>query len=325
MSPRRARVLRISVTDRCNLRCVYCMPEEGVPLLAPADLLTYEEIELVARAAMAAGVRRLRLTGGEPLARRGVPDLVAKLARLHPDDLAMTTNGLLLAESARALKDAGLRRVTVSLDTLRPERFERIARRPGLDLALAGLDAARLAGLEPVKVNVVVVRGLNDDEIEDFVRFGERRRLEVRFIELMPAPGLSPECKDLGAWRPALYVRGEEIRARIEAAFGPMAREEGAAGVADVFRLASGARVGLITAMSEPFCDGCERLRLSSDGRLKICLFDRGGVDVRKALREDGAGVEELTALVRKVLAEKAEWTRGDLAALMSDMPKVGG
>lgn len=167
-----AKVLRISVTDRCDLRCVYCMPESGLTLVRPSDLLTYEEIETVARAAMTAGVRRFRVTGGEPLVRRGIEALVEKLARLDPDDLALTTNGLHLGEKAAALKAAGLRRVTVSLDTLRRDRFETIARRTGFDLILEGIDAAQRAGLSPLKINTVVIRGVNDDEVAEFVRFG---------------------------------------------------------------------------------------------------------------------------------------------------------
>ncbi|MCJ7485856.1 MAG: radical SAM protein, partial [Candidatus Aminicenantes bacterium] len=190
------KVLRISVTDRCDLRCVYCMPETGVSLVPMADMLTYEEIAAVARAAMARGVRRFRLTGGEPLARRGVLSLVGLLSRLGPEDLAMTTNGLRLAECAAGLKAAGLKRVTVSLDTLRRDRFETITRRTGFDRIFEGLDTARAAGLVPIKVNTVVIRGVNDDEVLDFVRFAEKENVEVRFIELMPTSGLSPECKE---------------------------------------------------------------------------------------------------------------------------------
>jgi cyclic pyranopterin phosphate synthase len=274
---------------------------------------------------MAAGVRRFRLTGGEPLARRGVAALVRLLAGLEPDDLALTTNGLRLAELAAELKAAGLVRVTVSLDTLRRERFERIARRPGLDRILAGIAAARKAGLAPVKVNTVVIRGLNDDEVPDFVRFARAERIEVRFIELMPTSGLSPECKELGSWRPALFVKGEEVRARIEAAFGPLAREPGADGVAAAYRLGDGTRLGFITPLSDPFCGGCERLRLGPDGRLRVCLFDRAGADLRRALREDKAGPAELEALIAAAFAAKATWERGAVERLSSDMFRIGG
>ena len=320
-----SKVLRISVTDRCDFRCVYCMPESGVTLVTPDDLLSYEEIETVARAAMGAGIRRFRLTGGEPLVRRGIEALVGKLARLGPDDLALTTNGSHLAEAAATLKAAGLRRVTVSLDTLRRERFESITRRSGLDKVIEGISAARRTGLEPVKINMVVIRGVNDDEIPDFVRFAERERVEVRFIELMPTSGLSSECKELGSWRPALFVKGEEIRRTITASFGPLEARPDADGVARIYRTASGARLGLITPVSEPFCAGCERLRLSADGRLRLCLFDKEGIDVKSVLREGRPGSRGLAALLRTARRDKKKWERGSLAALSSDMFKIGG
>ena len=320
-----AKVLRISVTDRCDLRCVYCMPEAGVALVPMAEMLTYEEIAAVAGAAMAAGVRRFRLTGGEPLARRGVASLVRLLAGLGPDDLALTTNGLRLAELAAELRAAGLRRVTVSLDTLRPDRFEKITRRPGLERVLAGITAARAACFTPLKINIVVIRGLNDDEIPGFVRFAREEGLEARFIELMPTSGLSPECKELGSWRPALFVKGEEVRARVEEAFGPLVREPAAGGVAAAYRLGDGTRLGFITPLTEPFCRGCERLRLGPEGRLRICLFDRAGLDLRRALREAKAGPAKLEAIIRTAFASKATWERGALEALSSDMFRIGG
>jgi cyclic pyranopterin phosphate synthase len=301
------------------------MPESGVPLVPMDDILTYEEIALVARAALGLGVRRFRLTGGEPLARRGLAALVGQLAALGPDDLALTTNGLRLAESAAELKAAGLRRVTVSLDTLRRDRFETITRRTGLDRVFAGLEAAMAAGLGPVKVNTVVIRGLNDDEVLDFVRFADKEGLEVRFIELMPTSGFGSECKELGAWRPALSVKGGEVRARIVEAFGPLERLPDAEGVADAYLLKGRTRLGFITPLSEPFCRGCERLRLGPDGRLKICLFDRGGIDLRRALRRDKAGPREVEDILREALAAKAAWERGDLEGLTSDMFRVGG
>jgi cyclic pyranopterin phosphate synthase len=320
-----AKVLRISVTDRCDLRCIYCMPEAGVTLVRPADLLTYEEIEAVARAAMEAGFRRFRVTGGEPLVRRGVVGLVEKLARLGPEDLALTTNGLHLGEMADALKAAGLRRVTVSLDTLRKARFETISRRTGFERIFAGIEAARRAGLSSVKVNTVVIRGVNDDEVADFVRFAERENVEVRFIELMPTSGLSPECKELGSWRPALFLKGAEIRERIVEVFGALEVIPGADGVAKVYHLKSGARIGFITPLSDPFCRGCKRLRLSADGRLRLCLFDKEGIDMRKALRQGRAGIDAIAGLMRASLLEKEKWERGSLDALSSEMFKVGG
>jgi cyclic pyranopterin phosphate synthase len=301
------------------------MPESGVTLVPPADLLTYEEIEVVARGALAAGIRRFRITGGEPLVRRGLESLVEKLARLEPDDLALTTNGINLARHAAGLKAAGLRRVTVSLDTLRRERFETITRRTGFERIFEGLAAARAAGLAPLKINTVVIRDLNDDEPPDFVRFGERERIEVRFIELMPSSGLGPECKELGTWRPALFVKGGEVRAQVEEVFGPLEPVGGTDGVADVFRTRSGARIGFITPVSDPFCAGCGRLRLGPDGRLKLCLFDKGGLDIRRALREEKAGPAQIESLLRTALETKKTWDRGELEGLQSDMFKVGG
>ncbi|HSQ78974.1 MAG TPA: GTP 3',8-cyclase MoaA [Candidatus Bathyarchaeia archaeon] len=319
------KVLRISVTDRCDLRCIYCMPESGVALVPMGEMLSYEEIALVARAAMAAGVRRFRLTGGEPLARKGVAALVRLLAALGPDDLALTTNGLHLAEAAADLKAAGLGRVTVSLDTLRADRFAAITRRTGLERILAGIAAARAVGLEPVKVNTVVIHGVNDDEIADFVRFAERERLELRFIELMPTSGLTTECKELGAWRPSLFVKGAEIRDRIAEAFGPLERLETTGGVAEMYRLEDGTRVGFITPVSEPFCRGCERLRLGPDGRLRICLFDRAGVDLRRILRRGGNPAAGLEAVFKGAFEAKATWERGAIESLSSEMFKIGG
>jgi cyclic pyranopterin phosphate synthase len=322
---RNGKVLRISVTDRCDLRCIYCMPESGVTLVSPGDLLTYEEIERVAAAATKVGVRRFRITGGEPLVRRGLEQLVKKLARLQPDDLALTTNGLHLGETAATLRAAGLKRVTVSLDTLRPDRFETITRRTGFARLGEGIDAARRAGLKPIKINMVVIRGINDDEIGAFVRFAEREKVEVRFIELMPTSGLSPECKELGSWRPALFVKGDEIRERLAADSGPLTSDPNRDGVAKVYRTKSGTRLGIISPISDPFCGGCERLRLSADGRLKLCLFDREGMDIKKAIRENGASDDDLTALLKAALGEKERWERGSLALLSSEMFKVGG
>jgi cyclic pyranopterin phosphate synthase len=322
---RSSRVLRISVTDRCDLRCVYCMPEAGVTLVPMADMLSYEEIAVVARAAMGAGIRRFRLTGGEPLARRGVVALVGLLSGLRPDDLALTTNGLRLAEFAADLKAAGLMRVTISLDTLRRQRFEAITRRKGLDRIFAGLEAARAAGLAPVKINTVVIRGVNDDEIPDFVSFAGKEGVEVRFIELMPTSGLTAECKELGSWRPALFVKGEEVRDRIARAFGPLERLPDDGGVAEAYLVEGRTRLGFITPVSGPFCLGCGRLRLGPDGRLRICLFDRSGVDLRKALREEKAGTAVLEAMFRMAFASKATWERGAMESLSSDMFKIGG
>jgi cyclic pyranopterin phosphate synthase len=216
-------------------------------------------------------------------------------------------------------------RVTVSLDTLRRDRFEAITRRTGSVRILAGLDAARAAGLSPLKVNTVVIRGVNDDEVLDFVRFAEKEGVEIRFIELMPTSGLSPECKELGSWRPALFVKSEEVRTRIAEAFGPLEPVPDSDGVPDVYLVGGRTRVGFIAPVSEPFCRGCERLRLGPDGRLKICLFDRGGIDLRKALREDKAGPAEIAVILRAAFEAKTTWERGAIESLSSDMFRIGG
>ena len=320
-----ASVLRISITDRCNLRCIYCMPEAGVKLARHQELLSYEEISLIAHAALLAGITRIRITGGEPLVRKGIENLVMSLDRLCPEDLALTTNGLLLPQFAAKLKAAGLCRVTISLDTLRANRFARIARREGLKQVLDGIEAAIKNGLSPVKVNTVIIRGINDDELPDFVNFARELNIELRFIELMPTSGFRPECKELGEWRPGLVLPGAEIKNRIEEKFGPLQPLDSEGSVAQVYELANGARIGLITPVSEPFCKDCRRLRLSSEGRLRLCLFDQTGVDLKKALREQGADVRQLVEIFKQALKAKQTWERGDIEGANYDMFRVGG
>jgi cyclic pyranopterin phosphate synthase len=307
--------LRVSVTDRCNLRCVYCMPPEGVPWRPHADILRYEEIEIVVRAAAELGVSKVRLTGGEPLVRPGVTELVRKCARVPGvDDLAMTTNGALLARYATELADAGLQRVNISLDTLRPERFARITRCGRLEDVLAGIEAARRAGLTPIKFNVVVVRGLNDDEVVDLARQTVEAGWNVRFIELMPVGngGLVDEN-----WRTRV-VTAAEIRREIETALGPLepAKMSVGGGPARYYRL-PGARgtLGFITPISEHFCTRCNRLRLTADGRLRPCLLSEREIDLRTPLRQ-GADAAQIKALILQAIECKPpehrldEWQR---------------
>jgi len=278
------KTLRISVTDRCNLRCVYCMPAEGVPWLARQDLLTYEEIIEVARAALQLGVREFKLTGGEPLLRRDLPDLAARLRSLPGcHEVSMTTNGLLLAPQARALRDAGVHRITVSMDTLDADRFRQITRTGELAKVWEGIRAAEEAGLGPIKLNVVVMRGVNLDEVDRFAALTLRDPRTVRFIEFMPLADSKLLHGDQDS-----FVPFAEIRARIEATHGPLqdADRDRGSGPARVFRLAGAAgRVGFIHAMSQPFCSTCNRLRLTPDGQLRSCLFDGGEVDLRPWLR----------------------------------------
>ncbi|MGI6207666.1 MAG: GTP 3',8-cyclase MoaA [Anaerolineae bacterium] len=292
--------LRVSVTDRCNLRCLYCMPEEGVPLKSHADILRYEEIARVVRLAAELGVTKVRITGGEPLVRPGLPELVRMLAGIPGlTDLALTTNGILLAEQAQALAQAGLRRVNVSLDTLRPERFAQITRRGRHQDVLDGIAAAQSAGISPIKVNVVAIRGLNDDEVADFARLTLSENWHVRFIEVMP----------LGEgrhWTGNGFIPASEIRQRIEAKHGPLqALPADPRGPARTYQLEGAAgTIGFITPVSAHFCATCNRLRLSADGKLLACLLQGGELDLRAALR-NGATDEELRALLTQAAAGK--------------------
>lgn len=295
--------LRISVTDRCNLRCVYCMPPEGVPWRSHEEILRYEEIELIVQAAASLGISKVRLTGGEPLVRLGVVELVRMLARIPGiDDLAMTTNGTLLARYAAELAQAGLKRVNVSLDTLQPERFRQITRHGDLSAVFEGLAAAREAGLVPVKVNMVVVRGLNDDEVVDFARLTLKDDWHVRFIELMPLGANA-------AWAGDGYVSVGEVRRRIEAGLGELAPAKVGVGngPARYYRLPEAVgTIGFISPVSEHFCYQCNRLRLTADGRLRPCLLSDYEIDLRTPLRH-GAGLTEVKELLVHSIRAKPE------------------
>jgi cyclic pyranopterin phosphate synthase len=293
--------LRVSVTDRCNLRCVYCMPPEGVPWRPHEEILRYEEIETAVRAAASLGISKVRLTGGEPLVRKGLVDLVAMIARIPGiDDLAMTTNGILLARYAKELKAAGLKRVNVSLDTLRPERFRCITRLGELSDTLEGIAAAKEAGLVPVKVNTVVIRGLNDDEVVDFARLTYAPDWHVRFIEVMP-------LGDNADWAGNGYVPLGEARERIERELGELipAKLGVGGGPARYYRLPGAeGTVGFITPISEHFCYQCNRLRLTADGKLRPCLLSDQEIDLRTPLRR-GAGVAEIRELLLEGIESK--------------------
>lgn len=316
--------LRISVTDRCNLRCVYCMPEEGVPSCSHDDILRYEEIERVVRAAAALGIRKLRLTGGEPLVRLGIVDLVRALARIPGiEDIAMTTNGILLSRYAVPLAAAGLRRVNVSLDTLRPERFRAITRWGNLEATLAGIAAAFAAGLEPVKINTVVLRGQNDDEVIDLARQTLEARWHVRFIEWMPV-GATAQEQD---WRTHV-VAAAEIRTRLEAELGPLipASVDGA-GPARTYKLPDAAgTLGFISAVSEHFCASCNRLRLTADGKLRPCLLAADELDLRTPLRQGADEAEIQTLLLEAVRAKPRGHHLADDAWVQDRaMAQIGG
>jgi GTP 3',8-cyclase len=283
--------LRISVTDRCNFRCVYCMPEEGMQWLPRDEILSFEELTRLARIFVEAGTRTIRLTGGEPLVRRDLPVLARMLRGLHPDlDLSLTTNGFLLRRDARALADAGVTRVNVSLDSLRAERFARITRRDCLGTVLDGIAAAREAGLTPVKVNCVVVRGFNDDEVLDFARMAREQGVHVRFIEFMPLDAS-------GEWGRDSVVPGEELLEAAETEFPLRGRDNGHDPAAR-FDFADGApgSLGFINSVSAPFCSRCNRVRITADGQLRTCLFSITETDLRTPLRSgmDDAGLERV-------------------------------
>lgn len=301
---REIRDLRVSLTDRCNLRCVYCMPEM-MQFKPTGELLSDDEILLVLRVAAELGVRKVRLTGGEPTVRHGLVDLVRRIAAINGiSDIAMTTNGVMLGRLAQPLADAGLGRVNVSLDTLDSEQFHRITRWGRLDDVLAGLDAAEHAGLSPIKINAVVVRGFNDAAAPDLARLTIERGWHVRFIEMMP-------FGTVAGFQTSAYVSSEETMGRIQAALGPL-RPLDTSGYdpARTYRL-DGAHgtLGFISSVSQPFCAQCGRLRLTAEGRLRLCLLRDDEVDLRAPIRA-GASYDELKAQFAAA-AFKKPWGHG--------------
>ncbi|HEY5257689.1 MAG TPA: GTP 3',8-cyclase MoaA [Candidatus Baltobacteraceae bacterium] len=315
--------LRVSVTDKCNLRCVYCMPEGGLEWLKRDRILSYGEIVAIVRAAATVGIRSIRLTGGEPLLRPRLHELVRAIAAIPGiDDLSLSTNALLLADRIDDLAAAGLQRVNVSLDTLRPDRFETIARRPGLDAVLAGIDAAIARGLTPVKINVVVMRGQNDDELAAFADLAYRLPVAVRFIEVMPVH------ENLGM-QADTYISADEIleRLRADTTLAPVPGPRGN-GPARYFA-APGARgsVGVISPLSHDYCERCNRVRLTADGRLRLCLFGDHDVDLQTPLRA-GAGQTAIADLLRGAMLIKPERHHlklGEPASRMRALSEIGG
>jgi GTP 3',8-cyclase len=295
--------LRISLIDHCNLRCVYCMPLSGLQFARPDDLLSPAEIERVARAALAVGFRKMRLTGGEPTLRPDLLDIVERLGRLPElHDLAMTTNGILLPRLAHRLVDAGLRRVNVHIDTLHPGRLQRMMRFGTVQEIWAGIEAAEAAGLRPIKLNVVVTRGYNEEDVTEMARLTLTRDWHVRFIELMPLGG--GECARLAV---SQFVSNTDTRRRIEEALGPMALlpDQHPSDESQNFR-AAGARgvVGLISPVSRPYCGNCNRMRLTADGKFHLCLLNDDEIDLRGALRA-GAGDDVIQNLLLRAVAAK--------------------
>ena len=292
--------LRISVTDRCNLRCIYCMPVEGIRLIPHGDILTYEEILTVAKAAGELGINKIRITGGEPLARSGLLKLIQMLAQIDAiDDISLTTNGVLLSHYAAELKSAGLRRVNVSLDTLKQDKFEFITRsKDSLGNVLEGIEAARSVGLNPVKINVVVMSGINDDELLDFAAKTINDGWHVRFIELMPSTGTSTIASQ---FVPVSEMRKRlELLGKLEACLPSVGN-----GPAKYFRFPhANGTIGFITLVSEHFCFHCNRLRLTADGKLRPCLLADYEIDLKSPLR-NGISSDGLKQLIEEAVANK--------------------
>jgi cyclic pyranopterin phosphate synthase len=325
---RTVRDLRISVTDRCNFRCLYCMPEEGMQWLPRQEILTFEEIERVARVCVERfGFDGIRLTGGEPTVRAHLPVLVEKLARLRVGgdgeavDLAMTTNGASLSLLAADLKSAGLRRLNISCDSLRPERFLAMTRRDALDKVLDGIDAALEAGFGPVKLNVVLVRGVNDDEIVDLATFGRERGVIVRFIEFMPL-----DASD--EWGRDRVVPGDEVVAAVDAVYPLAAVPERGDQPAERFVYGDGrGEIGVIASVSRPFCGSCDRVRLTAEGQFRNCLFAVRETDLRAILR-GGGSEDDLAAAIEADVGRK--WAGHSIGQVhfikpVRSMSQIGG
>ncbi len=293
--------LRISVTDRCNIRCFYCMPEDGVKYMPREEILTFEEIERFVHVAVSLGVTKLRVTGGEPLVRKDLPVLIRKLASIPGvKDLALTTNGVLLARHAEALYEAGLRRLNVHLDTLDRERFQRITRRDDLDQVLEGLETAQRLGFGPIKINAVAVKNLVEPDVVPLARYGREHGIEVRFIEFMPLDAQ-------GLWARDSVLTASEIIETLSREIAPLVEipDRDPRAPATEYSFADGVgRVGFIASVSRPFCLNCNRIRLTSDGKLRYCLFAIEETDVKTLLR-NGALDDEIAATIRATVHKK--------------------
>ncbi|HEX6126470.1 MAG TPA: GTP 3',8-cyclase MoaA [Pyrinomonadaceae bacterium] len=322
---RTIRDLRISVTDRCNFRCFYCLPNGEPPLARKATILTFEEITYIAEIFVSLGIEKIRLTGGEPMLRRNLEDLVAKLAKLKPQlkDLALTTNGFDIPKKAEALKQAGLDRMTISLDTLDTHRFREITGVDNLEQVFEAIEVAKQYGFEPVKLNAVIVRGVNDDELVDFARFARNNGVEMRFIEYMPL--------DSGHdWDRSKVVPGREIFEKINAAY-PLLLKEASRGseTAWKYKFADGepGGIGIIAPVTEMFCGQCSRIRLTADGQIRTCLFSTVEHDLRDYLRS-GATRAELVEFIQHVTLKKEPRHRindADFVPASRTMSFIGG
>jgi cyclic pyranopterin phosphate synthase len=319
--------LRVSVTDRCNLRCTYCMPKEGLSRIGHDDILRYEEIHRIIRIAAGIGITKVRITGGEPLVRRGVAEFIASLHTIPElKDLSLTTNGVLLEGCAEGLFAAGIRRINISLDSLNAEKYARITRGGELQAVLRGIRKARETGFSPIKINVVAIKGFNDDEILDFARLTLENPYQVRFIELMPLGRAGIENN-------GRYLSNAVIRERIETMgrLEPVAgRGNGIDGPAQIYRLAdSTGEIGFISPVSRHFCNTCNRLRLTADGHLRTCLLSDDETDLKTPLRS-GCADAAIQELIRGAISRKPE--QHDMACgeshikkCMKEMPEIGG
>ncbi|MEW5746242.1 MAG: GTP 3',8-cyclase MoaA [Nitrospirota bacterium] len=314
--------MRISIIDRCNLRCVYCMPSEGVKPVQHKSILSYEEILRVVRIAARLGVRKIRITGGEPLVRKNLVYLIASLSSINGiEDISLTTNGLLLKKLARPLAEAGLKRVNISLDSLDSERYKEITRGGSITNVLEGIQEAEHAGLLPIKINMVPLRGLNDDEIEEFARLTMRTPYHVRFIEFMPIG-----ARDL--WSKEKYISTDEIKQRVEtiAPLAPVRARK--AGPARYFRFTDAPGViGFISPLTHHFCGSCNRLRLTSDGKLRPCLFSETEIDLKSAMRDDASDseIERLLRLAVEVKPQGHSLEHEKSIVRLKPMSRIGG
>ena len=313
--------LRVSITDRCDLRCTYCMPEDGLKWIDNESILTFDEIERAVRVAITCGIDSVRLTGGEPLVRHNVAELVLRLSKLGLRDMSMTTNGTRLARHAESLKQSGLGRVNVSLDSLDKHKFEKMTRRDQLANVIEGIEAAHKVGLDPVKLNSVVMRDVNDDESLQFAELARRTNTHVRFIEYMP----------LGAgdqWSKEAVVPSAEIIERITEKYS-LQKDESASGPATVFNFVDGAQgsIGFIPSVTEPFCSSCDRMRLTADGQLRSCLFSSNETDLRTILRNGSTDQQLAEAMQATIAAKQAGHKIGSPLFIQPkrSMSRIGG
>jgi GTP 3',8-cyclase len=319
--------LRISITDRCNLRCTYCMPKEGISLIGHDDILRYEEFLRIVRIAAGTGITKVRITGGEPLVRRGAVEFIDSLRTIRElTDISLTTNGILLETYAERLFRAGIKRINISLDSLNADKYGKITRGGDLRAVLRGIQAVRDVGFNPIKINIVAIKGFNDDEILDFARLTLSHPYQIRFIELMP-------LGDAAIGNNGRYLANGIIRKQIET-LGPLEEIDGGyrndEGPARIFRLPAGAgEIGFISPVSRHFCDSCNRLRLRADGHLRTCLMSDDETDLKSPLRA-GCGDEEITALIREAIAGKPKkheisHDKDHVKKCMSEMTAIGG